>query len=38
MPESYWKEKLTPEQYKVVHQKGTEHQSAHMRGESLWGA
>ena len=23
-PESYWKEKLTPEQYKVVWQKGTE--------------
>jgi peptide-methionine (R)-S-oxide reductase len=24
MPESYWKEKLAPEQYKVVRQKGTE--------------
>jgi peptide-methionine (R)-S-oxide reductase len=24
MPESYWKEKLTPEQYKIVRQKGTE--------------
>ncbi|MEO8971001.1 MAG: peptide-methionine (R)-S-oxide reductase MsrB [Ktedonobacteraceae bacterium] len=23
-PESYWREKLTPEQYKVVRQKGTE--------------
>ena len=24
MPESYWKEKLTPEQYKVLRLKGTE--------------
>ncbi len=24
MPESYWKERLTPEQYKVVRQRGTE--------------
>ncbi|PIT91275.1 peptide-methionine (R)-S-oxide reductase [Candidatus Kaiserbacteria bacterium CG10_big_fil_rev_8_21_14_0_10_49_17] len=23
-PESYWKEKLTPEQYKIVREKGTE--------------
>ena len=23
-PESYWKEKLTPEQYRIVRQKGTE--------------
>ena len=24
MPESYWKEKLTPEQYRILRQKGTE--------------
>lgn len=24
MPESYWKERLTPEEYKVLRQKGTE--------------
>jgi peptide-methionine (R)-S-oxide reductase len=24
MPESYWKERLTPEQYRIVRQKGTE--------------
>jgi peptide-methionine (R)-S-oxide reductase len=23
MPENYWKEKLTPEQYEIVRQKGT---------------